>query len=268
MNASTARLAAWGVLIGLLAIGVAFIVLNGFSQEGVHLQDIVSRNVKVSVTPETLRTGATTSVQVAARDGEGGAVAAWEGARLDAWLVRNDLTYAAHVRADNDGATSSFATLLRPTQPGGYKLVASGVREHVVTIGAAPLSVTGPAEDVPPEEQSAGREGYKVVMSTVPDTDALRPGVPVSVTFTISRTGAPVVLDAEAGFRGSLVAFRENGTLFVRGEPSSSALLPSPASAAFTLVFPEPGRYRLFFEFGAQGRSFMEARWIEVVAAQ
>ena len=46
----------------------------------------VSRNVNVTVAPDALRAGATTSVTVRAVDGEGNAISAWEGAALDAWL--------------------------------------------------------------------------------------------------------------------------------------------------------------------------------------
>lgn len=264
MRPSTARIAAWGVLLGLLAVGATFVVINRHSGIAPSGNDIVSRNVRIEVAPTTLRTDATTTIVVSAQDGEGSALSAWEGAALDAWLVRADLTYAEHVRAENRGATSSFAVDLRPTQPGTYKLVAAGMTQEALTIGGTTLSATGRAEDVPPEEQSAGREGYKVVMSTIPDGPDLRADVPVTVTFTVSRTDTPIILDEESGARGSMVAFHENGSLFVRGEPSPSVYLPSPASAAFSLAFPEPGKYRVFFEFVTDTRQLMEARWIEV----
>lgn len=268
MKPSTARIVAWGVLLGLLAVGAAFVAVNRVPRTAPDRAEVVARNVKVAVSPNALRTGATTTVTVTALDGEGGAVSAWEGSAPDVWLVRSDLVYATRARSMDQDATSSFAVDLRPTQPGSYRLAAAGATAETVTMGGATVPVSGPAEDVPPEEQSAGREGFKVVMSTIPDGGALRAGEPVSVTLTVSRTGTPVPLVEEDGVRGSLVAFREGGGLFVRGEPPASAYLPSASSAAFTLVFPDPGRYRLFFEFAAGGRRLMEARWIEVGPAR
>lgn len=259
---------AWGVLAGLIILAIAVI---GFMQAGPETpapQDTVVRNVNVAVTPAVIRTGTSTTVSVVARDGEGALLPAWESARLEAWLVRSDLTYAQHVAVTDTGSTSTFRAQLRPSQPGWYRLTATGVRDNLLTLGGTTLTVAGTPEDVAPEEQSAGREGYKVVLSTIPDTAKLHADEPVAVTFSVSRTGAPVPLDETNGFRGSLVAFREDGSIFVHGEPHASAYLPSPSSAAFTLTLPQPGRYRLFFAFQTGGTPLMEARWIEVQPAR
>lgn len=268
MTAKTARLAAWGVLVGLVVIGAAIIVINMGNKTEHIPTEIVSRNVKLNPTPNALRTSTTTLVSINAVDGSGEPIDAWSNASLDVWLVRSDLTYASHIRSTTTGATSSFVVPLHPTQPGSYKLVAGGVNEETITIGGTNVRVTGAAEDVAPEEQSAGREEYKVVMSTIPDSNALRINESVSLTFSVSRTDTAVPLTETDGARGSLVAFHENGTLFLRGQASPIAYLPSNSIAAFSLSFVEPGRYRIFFEFETGGRSFMEARWIEVKGAE
>lgn len=263
---SLPRIVAWGIFAGLMAVTFALFIANRRQQE-VPLPGVTeARTVKVAVTPVLIRTGITSTVQVAAQDGEGNRLAVWEGADASAWLVRNDLTYAAHVPAQ--AGTSTLSVPLRPTQPGTYRLAVAGVQGNDVTLGGVTLGVGGRGEDLPPEEQSAGRGGYKLALSTIPDASEIRAGDPVAMTFAVSRTGAPVPLGEKADARGELVAFRENGTIFVRGEPHPPAYLPSPSATAFTLTFPEPGRYRVFFAFEAAGVPLMEARWIEVRPAR
>jgi hypothetical protein len=133
-----------------------------------------------------------------------------------------------------------------------------------VTIGGAAMTVTGPAEDVPPDELSAGREGYKVVVSAIPDFGHIVAEEPTALTFSVSRTDVPVALGEDDGYRGRMIALKEGGGIALHGIPHAGAYLPSPSAAAFGITFPDEGRYRVFFEFVADGRTLMEARWIEV----
>lgn len=267
MRPHHARLLAWGVLLGLLVVGIAFLVFRQDVTRRHEPDPVETRNVKVVASPASLVSGVTSTLAVRAEDGSGAPADAWTGATLEAWLVRSDLAYASHLRTDV-AASSSFPLDVRPTQPGSYRLVAVGIAPGLVTLGGTAFQVRGRALDVAPDEQSAGKAGYETVMRTIPDTRSMIADSPVALTFTVSKGGTPATLGEHAGARGSVVAFRDGGNLFVRGVPQDTAFLPSPAAAAFTLTFPEPGRYRVFFQFEAAGQQLMEARWIEVGAAR
>lgn len=260
------RIAAWGMVLGIGIVALGVYGAARLAQAPAEAPPTETRAVRIVADPQRLTTRATTTVAVQAQDGEGRPLDAW-GAAPEAWLVRDDLAYATHVQGTRTGS-SSFELALHPTQPGSYRLVATDTAGDTVTLGVAALAATGVAEDVPPEELSAGREGYKVVLSAIPDFGRILADEPSALTFTVSRTDVPVAIEERNGYRGSMLALKEGGNLAVYGLPHASAYLPSPSAAAFAVTFPEPGKYRVFFEFAAGGRTYMEARWIEVGAAQ
>ena len=263
-----ARIAAWGVLAGLVVVGAAVFLMRGAPEDPSIVADREVRRVTVKVAPASVRTNASTTVRVTALDEDGDALPAWSGGVTSAWLVRSDLAYATRPEILADDAESSVPVVVRPTEPGSYRLVIENRLEDAVMVGATAMTATGASGDAAPREQSAAREGFAVVASTIPETGKLRAQTPVSVTYRVTRTGTPVALDEQDGARGEVVAFHDGAGLFVHAEPLDAALLPSAATSAFTIVFPQSGRYRLFFEFSVSGRTFTDARWIDVGAAQ
>jgi hypothetical protein len=266
VETSAPKLAAW-VLVGtVVVLGIGVFMYRHAPQDTPPLVPVTARNVSIIVTPTTVKTGATTSITVTARDGEGATVNAWEGARLEAWLVRNDLAYATHIDVPASAATSTLEISVAPTDPGSYRLVVQGTRSNVVTIGGAVLSVTGRSTDTPPAEQSSGRAGFKVAAATMPEAEAITANQTVAITYVVSRTGTPIALTDRSGGRGVIAAFREGGGQYVYGESVPAPLQPSPAASAFTITFPEAGRYKLYFEYEVNGQRYMESRWIAVKA--
>lgn len=261
-----ARIAAWGVLAGFLVIGAALFIFREAPQDPSIARERAVRRVTVELEPKSVRSNTSTLLKVTARDEEGDATAVWENGTSKAWLVRSDLTYVTRPEIRATDAVSSIPVTVFPTEPGSYRIVIENRHEDVVMVGAAALTVTGPSGDVPPAEQSAGREGFKVIASTIPEAAAIRAEAPISVTYRVTRTGTPVPLDTDVDGRGQLVAFHDGAGLFVHAEPLDVSLLPSDSTSAFTMIFPQQGRYRLFFEFSVGGKRYTDARWIEVGA--
>lgn len=263
---SAPKIAAWLLVGTIVVLGIGIFMYRHAPEETPPVIPITARNVSIAVAPTSVKTGATSSIIVTARDGEGAALNAWEGARLEAWLVRNDLAYAAHIDIPASAATSTLEVPVSPTDPGSYRLVVQGTHNNVVTIGGTVLSVAGRSTDTPPAEQSSGRAGFKVAAATMPETEAITANQTVAITYVVSRTGTPIALASGSGTRGVIAAFREGGGQYVYGESVPAPLQPSPAASAFTITFPEAGRYKLYFEYEVNGQRYMESRWITVKA--
>lgn len=258
MTARWPQVAAWGALAALLAVGAAVIATRdaGPSHDA-PVSSSKAREVALTVAPASFRTGTTTTLVIAAADGE-----ALLGGEADVWIVRGDLAWLTHA-ATRAEATSSLALPFRPTEPGAYRVVLESLLPGGRTVGTGTFAAAGPPGDAPPRELSAAREGFRVTLSSIPDAGAIVAGEPVSLTYAVERTGTPITLDERDGARGMLAAFREGGG-FVRGVPMAPELLPSSAASTFSLAFPQRGRYRLFFEFAADGKSYVEAEWVDV----
>jgi plastocyanin len=261
MASSRHRIAAWATLGALVVLGAI----------GAHLQNsrdprgevLPVRNVNVQVDPAFVTTGVTSTVTFISVDGGGEKLDAWDG-RLDGWIIRDDLAFVQHVTGEQEGPTSTVQLAVTPSEPGSYRMAIISTSESNVTAGGTALRVRGTSRDLPPGEQSAAREGYKVTLSTIPGADEIRAGEPVTFTYGVERTDTQVPLEEYGGSRGALIAFREGGGLFVLGDAMPAELLPSHSASTFSVTFPEEGSYRVFFEFQAAGRRFIEARWVEV----
>lgn len=259
------RIILWGVVAGFLVV-IGIVMLFKIAPRSTPLpQERTTQRPAITLSTDRLRTAPTSTLTVALASSST-STTSWTDLTMSAWLIRSDLTYLTYPEVTASGATATLA--LAPLEPGSYRLVLEGSNEHVVSLATAPLLVSGPSRDLPPPEQSATRNGFKVTPSTIPAAADLRVNAPVSVTYRLTKEGSPVTLDAPKDIRGDLVAFRENGTLFVHAQPLTSAFLPSPATAGFTLTFPEAGRYRLFFSFMVGGQLQHYAHWVSVLPAQ
>lgn len=262
MPSKLQKIATWAVLGVVLIIGVVALAVR--KPAGTQTPPVV-RNVMVQIDPVSVTTGATSTLSLLAVDAEGNPIDAWGGS-AEGWLVRSDLTYIQHILAEGTGATSTLKLPVLPTEPGSYRLALIAKTDTNVTTGGSALRVRGISRDVPPEEQSAAREGYKVTVSTIPALDAISTGDSVNFTYSVERTDTQVPLDDYRGTRGSLIAFKDGGGLFILGDAMPSELLPSKSAATFSVAFPEGGRYRVFFEFQVNGKRYVEARWVDVAS--
>jgi|GEM_PF-5059926 len=252
------RVAAWTLLV-LAILALLTLVATRRVRSPAQPGPTVSRNVTVSVAPRSVTTGTSTLTVSLAEDD-----AAWNA--TETWIVRDDLAFVTHAFTELPDASSTFELPYPAGEPGSFRLAAFGNAGDENLIGGAAFRVTGTATDQPPGELSAAREGFSVTQSVIPDP--VRAGVPTSLTYAVARGDEAVSLETYRDARGALAAFREGGNVFVLGSPQQVALQPSPSAASFTLGFPEPGRYRLFFEFRTAGRPFVEARWIEVLPGE
>ena len=265
MTGKRHKAAAWTVLVLLVLAGLGAYAFLGEAPAR-HAESEPARNVRVKVAPGQVRVG-TTTLTVSAEDGEGNATDAWKGL-ADAWIVRDDLTYVTHLETAIDAATSSFSVPYLAGEPGSFRLAAIARDGGSTVVGGGSFEVAGRTADIAPEEQSAAREGYKVTLSTIPDGEQLRAGEPASFTYAVERTGTPVRLEEYRGGRGALIALKEGAGLFATGLAMDVALQPSPSATSFNISFPEPGRYRVFCEFQAAGKRYIEARWVDVLPAE
>ncbi len=258
------KIAAWA-LLGILVVLGAVAVSFRSARDPFGVRPPV-QNVSVQIDPAIITTGVTSTVSFVSVSEEGEPIDAWEGL-VDGWLVRDDLTFVQHVTGEHGGATSTTQLGITPSEPGTYRMALIARADARVTTAGTSIRVRGTSRDLPPAEQSAAREGYKVTLSSIPDLGALRAGEQATFTYSVERTDTKVPLDTYRGSRGSAIAFREGGGLFVLGDPMPAELLPSDSATTFSLTFPEEGSYRVFFEFQSSGKRVIEARWVEVAPA-
>jgi hypothetical protein len=107
-----------------------------------------------------------------------------------------------------------------------------------VTLGVD-LHVAGDyrPERLPEPSDGSRADGFDVRLSS-PDERILR--------FQVTRDGSAVDLERYLGARGHLVVLREGDLAFLHVHPIEEAL-------DFAVIYPSPGRYRLFLQFSVEG---------------
>ena len=173
-------------------------------------------------------------------------------------LVRRDLTGFQHLHPQQrpDG---TWTALVRPGEPGPYRLFADFSHAGKATTLATDLRVDGPAELRPlpaPQATAASDGGYDVRLHA----GRVLPGQEAELRFAITKDGLPVHTEPYLGAGGHLVALREGDLAFLHVHPSQHGHGAAGTrgehddSVGFAATFPTEGRYRLFLQFQHEGR--------------
>jgi hypothetical protein len=163
-----------------------------------------------------------------------------QGRRMHLIVVRRDLTGYQHLHPTQttDGA---WTVPLRLPAAGAYRAFADfATAGSRLTLG---VDLLAPGAFVPrplPAPSTTTRtDGYDV---------ALRERAPGTLTFTVTRRGAPVGdLQPYLGARGHLVVLRAGDLAYEHVHPLSGA--GAAGEIAFESATPTPGSYRLFVQF-------------------
>jgi len=175
--------------------------------------------------------------------------------RMHVIVVRRDLTGFQHLHPviASDG---TWTLPLRLPAAGTYRLFADFSIDGEATTLAADLRVDGAAElrDLPaPAPRALSAPGaFEVVRGGADGHAGAHAGEEASLRFTVSRDGAPAVLQPYLGAGGHLVALREGDLAFLHVHPTGDA--GRDGSIEFEATFPTPGAYRLFLQFEVGGQ--------------
>jgi hypothetical protein len=160
-------------------------------------------------------------------------------------LISNDLADYAHLHPVL-GADGTWSAELPSLGPGGYRLVAdtvpAGGPDLVLTVD---LVVPGVAAGRPLPEPigTAVVDGLDVDLDLAPTPDGFQ------ADLTVRRDGAVVEPDPYLGARGHLVAIDADDLAYLHVHPTDGGSGP----VSFAIADPDPGRYRLFFDFSVDG---------------
>jgi len=157
--------------------------------------------------------------------------------RMHLIVVRRDLARFEHVHPTFSEGTWSVE--LEPMEPGVWRAFADfSTGGTPVTLGVD-LHVAGDyrPERLPEPSDGSRADGFDVRLSS-PDERILR--------FQVTRDGSAVDLERYLGARGHLVVLREGDLAFLHVHPIEEAL-------DFAVIYPSPGRYRLFLQFSVEG---------------
>jgi hypothetical protein len=178
-------------------------------------------------------------------------------------VVSRDLTLYHHLHPDlaadgtwtvaHPGLLAGAYHAVADFAPAGGPALALGVGLLVPgTAEPRPLPATGPVVEV---------DGYSVALDGAPVA-----GTPSTVTFTVTRDGAPVTdLAPHLGAHGHLVAIRAGDLAFAHVHPADGG--GAGPDIPFTLDVPAPGDHRLFLDF-AHGGSVHTAAFTVTVPAE
>jgi hypothetical protein len=170
--------------------------------------------------------------------------------RMHLIVVRHDLTGFQHLHPVEDG-DGNWSVQLTLDAAGSYRMFADFSHDNQPTTLASDLIVNGTLNAVampPPAEKAASDRGYQVLLrafeSPAGEERALR--------FRITKNGKPVNVEPYLGADGHLVALRQGDLAFLHVHPTGT---PTAADdITFDATFPTTGRYRLFFQFKADGK--------------
>lgn len=163
--------------------------------------------------------------------------------RMHLVVVRRDLARFDHVHPMVRAGTWSVD--LGPLEPGVWRAFADfSTGGSPVTLGVD-LHVAGDyrPERLPEPSYRSRADGFDVRLSSA-DESVLR--------FEVTRDGSPVDLERYLGARGHLVTLRDGDLAFLHVHPIEEAL-------DFAVIYPSPGRYRLFLQFSVEGEVHLAA---------
>lgn len=159
-------------------------------------------------------------------------------------VISNDLTGYAHLHPVlGDGGI--WTVELPALVPGGYRLIADtapvGGPDLVLTVD---LVVPGntPGQAMPEPTDTVTVDGLDVTLDLVPSPEG------VVAELTVRRDGTVIEPDPYLGARGHLVAIDADDLAYLHVHPTDGT---GPVS--FAVAEPDPGRYRLFFDFSVDG---------------
>lgn len=172
-------------------------------------------------------------------------------------VISNDLSGYAHLHPQlaDDG---TWSVTLPALVPGGYRVIADTVPtdgpDLVLTVDLiVPGSATGRPLPEPAEADSV--DGLDVTLDLVAS-----PGGPTA-ELTVRRDGAVVEPDPYLGARGHLVAIDADDLAYLHVHPTDGG---GPVS--FAIAQPDPGRYRLFFDFSVDGQVHTAAFTVDIAS--
>ena len=168
--------------------------------------------------------------------------------RMHLIVVRRDGTGFSHLHPEMDAA-GTWSIPVEFGEAGAYRAFADfsvAGKQHTL---AADLFVSGgefEARPFPaPAPATRTDDGYEVRLR-VGDAE---PGTPTSLTFVVTKDGAPVEdLAPYLGAKGHLVALREGDLAFLHVHPEERG-----DGIVFSATFPTAGRYRLYLQFKHEG---------------
>ena len=148
-------------------------------------------------------------------------------------VVSRDLATYHHLHPTL-GADGTWTVGLPALTSGAYRAFASfAVTDGPELTLSRELEVVNP---LPETGTSVTVDGYTVTLGGTPVA-----GVATTVTLTVARDGAPVVLEPYLGAFGHLVAVQAGELTYAHVHPMDDG--------TFMLHLPSPGDYRLFFDF-------------------
>jgi hypothetical protein len=163
--------------------------------------------------------------------------------RMHLIVVRRDLARFEHVHPTLRAGTWSVE--LGPLEPGVWRAFADfSTGGTPVTLGVD-LHVAGHyrPERLPESSDGSRADGFDVRLSSS-DERVLR--------FEVTRDGSAVDLERYLGARGHLLVLREGDLAFLHVHPIEEGL-------DFAVIYPSPGRYRLFLQFSVEGEVHLAA---------
>lgn len=169
-------------------------------------------------------------------------------------IVSQDLSYFAHEHPTPDSGGNYTVRHVFP-HGGPYVLFEDFTpRGEEQQLGRQELTVLGEARPpVPlPEETRTWQEGEYELRIAGPSLP-FQVREPVEVKVSVKKAGRPVTdLEDYLGALVHVVIISEDTSRYLHVHP-----MPSPAKGpqvAFHTVFPEPGKYKVFFQFGHAGQ--------------
>ncbi|WCB92742.1 hypothetical protein DSM104299_01441 [Baekduia alba] len=203
------------------------------------------------VAPSSARAGATERFAFRVVDGDGATVRDFDvqhTKRLHLIAVRRDLTGFQHLHPRQD-ASGGWSTPLTLRDAGAYRVFADVKPAGGDTVALASDVLVGGdfrPRPLPAPTRATRVDGYDVALSASPARDG-----ETTLTYTITRDGAPVAVEPYLGASGHLVALRAGDLAYLHVHPLADA---DRGQIAFAAHYPSGGRYRLFLQFKAAGR--------------
>ena len=163
--------------------------------------------------------------------------------RMHLIVVRRDLARFQHVHPTLREGT--WAVEIGPMEPGVWRAFADFSTGGTPATLGVDLHVAGAYRpELLPEPSNHSRADRFDVRLSAPDEQVLR--------FDVTRDGSAVDLERYLGALGHLVVLREGDLAFLHVHPIEEGL-------DFAVVYPSPGRYRLFLQFSVQGEVHLAA---------
>jgi hypothetical protein len=185
--------------------------------------------------------------------------------RMHLLVARRDLTGFQHLHPKL-GADGTWRAPVTIAEPGEYRVFADFKRDDANRTLAGDLIVPGAttARPLPAPAATATTAGGYVVRRAAASP---RAGREATLSFSVTKGGAPVATERYLGAGGHLVALREKDLAFLHVHPNAGGGADAHGGHAatghgsgsagpveFATEFPSPARYRLFLQFKHQGK--------------